>query len=240
MSSNARIVVGIDGCRNGQWVAVSRRPRAKSFGVDVLGSAAEILDVFPAAAVIGIDIPIGLSDAHPREADIAARQLLKWPRSSSVFPTPIRPILGARTREEASRLNRAADGRGYGAQALAILPRIRDWDDTLQVRRDRIATVFEVHPEVAFCALNRMQAIVASKKSLEGATHRRRLLDVAFGHARVGQVLESERRRDAADDDVLDALAVLWSALRIAAGKARSLPSAIPSDSAGIPMAIHY
>lgn len=238
--SPARTLVGIDGCRDGRWITVSQRPRAPSFTVALLGSADEILAAFPAPAVIGIDIPIGLSDAHGRQADAEARKLLGWPRSSSVFPTPIRPMLHAATREEASRIHKAVDGRGFGPHAWGIVPRIRDWDETLQARRDRIGSVFEVHPEVAFCALNGMQAIVASKKSVEGARIRRRLLAGAFGDAKVRQVLDSENRRGAADDDVLDALVVLWSTMRIARGIARSLPAEIPVDSAGIPMAIHY
>ena len=39
--------------------------------------------------------------------------------------------------------------------------------------------------------------------------------------------------------DVLDAFAVLWSARRIASGKAFHLPEEIETDAAGIPMTIY-
>jgi predicted RNase H-like nuclease len=44
----------------------------------------------------------------------------------------------------------------------------------------------------------------------------------------------------AAADDVVDALAALWSAERIHAGRAGSLTSPPAVDSAGLPMAIWY
>ena len=53
------------------------------------------------AAVVGVDVPIGLSDGKPRQCDIEARAVLRAPRASSVFPPPIRSALSAKTREEA-------------------------------------------------------------------------------------------------------------------------------------------
>lgn len=43
-----------------------------------------------------------------------------------------------------------------------------------------------------------------------------------------------------ADDDVLDAIAVLWTATRIARGEGRGLPDPPPRDPTGLPMEIVY
>lgn len=45
--------------------------------------------------MILIDLPIGLreDDCTPRPCDAAARECLGSPRSSSVFPTPVRAVL---------------------------------------------------------------------------------------------------------------------------------------------------
>ena len=45
---------------------------------------------------------------------------------------------------------------------------------------------------------------------------------------------------DVADDDVLDAIACLWTALRIAEGIAETLPENPPKDPEGLPMQIVY
>jgi len=79
-----------------------------------------------------------------------------------------------------------------------------------------------------------------SKRTEAGARERRRLLKRAFGIAAVVGVLSSAARRGAKDDDVLDALALLWTAERIARGEARSLPETIETDRVGLPMAIWY
>ncbi|WP_318639559.1 DUF429 domain-containing protein [Stenotrophomonas sp. STM01] len=47
-------------------------------------------------------------------------------------------------------------------------------------------------------------------------------------------------RRQAAKDDVLDALVALWSAERVAAGEAVSLPTLPVSDATGLATAIWY
>jgi predicted RNase H-like nuclease len=47
-------------------------------------------------------------------------------------------------------------------------------------------------------------------------------------------------KKHLADDDVLDAIAGLWTAHRIAAGTAKTLPDRAPRDSTGLPMEIVY
>ncbi|WP_337245761.1 DUF429 domain-containing protein, partial [Luteimonas sp. gir] len=66
--------------------------------------------------------------------------------------------------------------------------------------------------------------IAEGKKSEAGAAKRMQLLSAVLG-TQVEALLAAVPRRMAARDDVLDALVALWSAERVAAGIACSLPS---------------
>lgn len=71
--------------------------------------------------VLAIDIPIGLTAHGPRDCDILARKLLRAPRASSVFPAPVRAVLGATTYQEATSRSEAACGQRMSQQAFGIL-----------------------------------------------------------------------------------------------------------------------
>jgi len=231
-------LVGVDGCKQG-WVCVFVRTDAAP-AVCVLPTARNVLARFPSPAIIAVDIPIGLTDADRRACDIEARRCLRAPRASSVFPAPIRPILNCSSHHAASELHRTIDGRGFGAQAWGILPKIKEWDDALQSALARCSEVFEVHPEVCFWMLDSQRPMRYSKHTEEGARERRRLLNRAFGRATVVAVLNSLARQGAKDDDVLDSLALLWTAGRIERHEASSLPEKVETDRVGLPMAIWY
>lgn len=160
-------LVGVDGCPKG-WVAASLGEGAAVLDVCVHRHVAEVLAAYPDAVAIAVDIPLGLSESGDRACDRQARALLGRPRASSVFPTPIRPVLSAPTREQASRLRRAVDGRGVGAQAFALVARVREWDTVLRQHPSAAQRVFEAHPEVSFWALNGERALAASKRNPPG------------------------------------------------------------------------
>jgi predicted RNase H-like nuclease len=168
-----------------------------------------------------------------------ARRFVGGRRACSVFSAPVRGILDATSQPEASRRHRAIDGRGFGAQAFGLLAKIRAWDTVLQTDAHARAVVYEVHPEVSFAALNGGLGLAAGKKSEAGAAIRTQLLSAVYG-THMEALLAAVPRRLAARDDVLDAVAALWSAERIAAGVACSLPSPPGRDAVGLPMAIWY
>ncbi len=95
--------------------------------------------------------------------------------------------------------------------------------------------IYEVHPEVSFCALAGAH-LQHSKKTWNGLMVRRSLLREA------GTLLPD----DLLDvgcipaDDVLDAAVAAWSALRIAHGEAKTLPSEPEIDERGRAVAIWY
>jgi predicted RNase H-like nuclease len=237
MDAKQRQCVGVDGARHG-WLAVWEQGEALAWVV--YDNPTALCSAHRDATVIAVDIPIGLSDHGPRAPDVAARRFVGGKRASSVFSAPVRAIIDSTTQPEASRRHRAIDGRGFGAQAFAILPKIRIWDGLLTADAELQARVYEIHPEVSFAALNGGIGLAERKKSAGGAATRMALLGRDFGSERVQALVAGCPRRLAATDDVLDALVALWTAQRIAAGTAVSLPSPPQMDSAGLRTAIHY
>ena len=194
------LAVGVDGWRRG-WVAVALRDGR--FESAATGTLAAIVGRYPEAAAIGVDIPIGLPETGLRPCDVAARRLL-GPRRSSVFPAPVRAVLGARTYAEARRLQPS-----LSAQAFRLLPKIAE-AAALTDRR-----VVEVHPELSFWAMAGRH-LPAPKRTWAGQADRVALLR----EQGVRLPGELEGANDVPPDDVLDAAAAAWTAARVAAGRA--------------------
>jgi predicted RNase H-like nuclease len=231
--------LGVDGAKSG-WIAMWLGEDGLAWCV--YDSARELVDRHRGARVIAVDIPIGLSDRDGRQADIQARKFVGGRRACSIFSTPVRGILDAASQAEASRRHREIDGRGFGAQSFAILPKIRQWDELLQGDAHARQMVREIHPEVCFAALNGGlgHGLVDAKRTQTGMEKRIALLAPVFGQEQVMGLVQAMPRREAATDDVLDALVALWSAGRIAAGCAGSLPAPVMPDATGLPATIWY
>jgi predicted RNase H-like nuclease len=189
--------------------------------------------------VIAIDIPIGLTGSGPRTCDLLARKLL-GKRHSTVFPAPIRSALNACSRFEASKITRAVDGRGVGAQAWYIYKKVQDVDAYLRGNPSSQDKVFEVHPELSFMAWNEGVPILSPKRTADGFETRRRLVASRYGAGAFQQVRDRHPGNVVADDDIVDAFAALWTASRIYDGNASFIPDLPEVDSAGLRMAIAY
>lgn len=231
--------LGVDGAGAG-WIAVWRAGDTLAFAR--YPDAQALWGCHRGARVIVVDIPIGLPDSGPRASDALARRLLGPRRSGSIFPAPVRAILDAGTRLQASDAQRRIDGRGLSAQAFALFPKIRQWDSLVQSDPLARATVHEGHPEVSLAALRGGAGlgIEASKRTAEGQAIRIGLLGQVFGNDSVTALVRSVPRKLAATDDVLDALALLWTAERITRRQAMRLPDPPVQDASGLPMAIWY
>ncbi|MGE0466421.1 MAG: DUF429 domain-containing protein [Steroidobacteraceae bacterium] len=229
-----RALAGVDGCKGG-WVAVVESGGAvQAF---VVSSVTELVSKLNSDSLIAIDIPIGLTDSGARLCDVAARRFLKAPRASSVFPAPIRPILGAETYEDASRIHREADGKGISKQAFAIYPKIREVDYLLRSLPELQTRIREVHPEVSFAFWNDGRSLVAGKHSTEGAEEREGLINSVWPGVQAELSLRLPRST-VKRDDLNDAFAALWTATRIADGTSVTLPKEPPLDSVGLRMEI--
>lgn len=231
-------VAGADGCRAG-WFRASRELGSGALRFDRIERAADLLRRPPRPRVLALDMPIGLPEGGPRECDRQARVCL-GPRRSSVFPVPIRPALRARSRAEASAITRRRDGRRVSVQSWALVPKIREVDALLAADPAARGRLREVHPELCFWAWNGGRPMAAPKRSRDGRRERLRLVESWLG-ARVARRARGELGAcEVADDDILDALAALWSASRIARGIARTLPAEPAVDARGLRMEIAY
>lgn len=230
------VVGGVDGCPVG-WLLARTTRDSSQVGFHVYSRFEALLHENPDLDVIAVDIPIGLADSGARPTDSAARAFLGL-RGSSVFPAPVRAALKATTYDEACAASFAAHGKKLSKQTFAILPKIREVDDI--IRRDAAVAsrVREIHPEVSFCTWNADRPMSHPKRTGLGFAERLSLVESRFPGA-FEAARGSLRRKEAEDDDILDALAALWSAERIQRGVARCLPDgALQHDATGLPMAI--
>ena len=205
-------VAGVDGTKRG-WLAVILED-GRFAGAHVHARFTEILSAHD-AAVIAVDMPIGLVERGLRDADVAARQAVGRLRSS-VFMTPPRPVMDELEWAQALAAAREHMGSGISKQAFALLHRIREIDAHVGDAR-----VVEVHPEASFACLAGAP-LSDGKKTWSGTAQRRALL------AGAGIELPADlgEAGKAPVDDVLDAAIAAWSARRVARGDAMSLPPA--------------
>jgi predicted RNase H-like nuclease len=231
-------LIGVDGCRGG-WVVAASHGTLSGITFSVVDDLGPVITrAEQSAALIGIDIPIGLRDDGPRACDLAARRWLGRPRASSVFPPPCRAALAATTYRRACMLSRRALGLALTIECFNIVPKIRHVDALMTPGRQ--AFVREVHPELVFAILSgRGRGLAEPKRTAEGERLRLRLLcrvSPRFDPAAVRARLGLSR---VARDDVIDAVACLVAAQRIASGKAIVLPDGvIERDPRGLRMEI--
>jgi predicted RNase H-like nuclease len=228
-------VIGVDGCRAG-WIAViwSEQVQHRLFH-----TFADILKLD--AAIIAVDMPIGLPSLAGRDAEKAARQGLGQ-RKSSVFPIPARPaVMSADYRDAcAISLDHSDPPRKIAKQSFMLFPKIREIDALLTP--DMQARVHETHPEVSFWAMNGKYPVPLAKKArLQNASPgldlRRKLLKDA-GFPIKDLPMATYRKSDVGDDDLIDACACAWSARRILEGRALHFPDIDIRDQRGLLMRI--
>lgn len=208
-------LIGVDGCPGGWIVALEFADRSIAMDrwqSDRLGAVSRRSTV---QAVV-IDIPVGVPASGARSCDREARQLLGKARQASVFPAPSRPMLAATSYQQAQRIRQLTEGKGCSRQAFGIQAKVKEIDSLL--RLGAAAKLHEGHPELTFRELAGGRASAASKHTPEGRDLRRQLLAPHFPQM-PWLDLGSARKEDA-----LDALACLWTARRIAAGKAKWVP----------------
>ena len=226
------IVRGVDGCKGG-WLCLSLDVNAEKPAAQIFPDAKSLLESDP-GAITAIDIPIGLPSDKPRQCDIEARRLL-GPRRSSVFPAPVRSAVEAASYDLACAASETACGKKLSKQTYALLPRIRDLDCLLRQKPDLVNTVFEVHPEVCFFHWNNRRPMRYSKHSGFGFMERFQLVEQVYCGA-AEDIRQSVLPKDVSDDDILDALAALWTAHRIHSGNAVCISDKREKDEFGLPM----
>lgn len=225
-------IAGVDGCHAG-WLAFKVDLPIHDTSVEVVNLQTWLRERPPDLACVGIDIPIGLLEG-PRACDNAARKLLRQPRGSSVFPAPCRSALGAQTYGEASSINRQKTSRGLSQQAWGIAPKIKQVDDAITSECQQ--WTFEVHPEVCFWALNHRRPMAHNKKTQEGIAERIALLRRVFPEI---ETHLANRPARVGADDLLDAAAAAWTALKWRRNEAECVCTP-EHDEKGLAATIYY
>jgi predicted RNase H-like nuclease len=138
-------------------------------------------------------------------------------------------MLKASSYEEANQIGERVSGRKISIQCWSIIPQLIEMDDALTPGlQDK---VFEVHPEVCFCAMN-SGPVVKKKKEEAGRELRRSLLKQ---HLLIDPaIFYTALPSGALKDDLLDALAALWTAERAVRGIARRIPEEKQRDERGL------
>jgi predicted RNase H-like nuclease len=108
-------------------------------------------------------------------------------------------------------------------QSWYLFPKIKD---VQTIMHHENMNIYEIHPELSFRAMNNEKVILESKKTYEGFSIRNSLLAIHFKHFNFEEIRKQYAKKDVMDNDILDALAVLWSAKRIQTNKASFLPQA--------------
>lgn len=239
--------IGVDGCPAG-WIAV----RYDDDGYVNAGFYAEIDELWAShaetAETILIDIPIGLRENSnaKRPCDDTARQKLGHPRSSSVFPVPVRAAVQEDSYEAAKATQEAKTDGSLSAQAWAIAEKIEELDTFLRTEQPEAQGVIrEAHPEVCLWALNDEQVTAYSKTSQAAAAFSERvdILESADPDV-LTHIRDASRDLDAdvSLDDVIDAFALALTASP-QTGDLQTLPrqpTDDPGDPQGLPMEMVY
>lgn len=222
-------VWGLDGYKKG-WVAVSIDAQDKREFV-LLNSNTPQLD----AAMIMIDIPIGLPQSGYRGCDKAARLLLKGAQSR-VFIGLRRPLFDYLDDYPAANQWAKRDGMGLAKQAFNILPKIAAIDAIMTpTRQERFR---ESHPELVFARLDGGTPL-PSKHGCEGLRARRDIL-ARHGFETIDRWLEQLRGTGAKPDDLFDACVLALAACEAATGQAQRVTCPEARDAKDLRMDIWF
>jgi len=226
-------VAGVKSCRFG-WLAVIVQIDQDVISEEhrLCSSLREVLSLSPRPAVFAFNVPIGLLEEPARggrECDRQVRRILGKSRGSSVMSPPPRSSLDCPSFEQAHQW-------GLSRQAFSILPRAREMEQIINPERQ--AWIKEAHPEMSFFMMDGLKPVEERRNTVPGRDVRMSLLAQTFHQ--VEQGLTAFPGKDVTKDDVLDAYAAAWTALRVFGGEAGCVPEVPSCDSRGVEMAIWY
>ncbi|CCH49560.1 DUF429 domain-containing protein [Pseudodesulfovibrio piezophilus] len=232
--------VGVDACKCGWMAAIMDKTGVRC---EVFPEFAGIWDAHSDIQRLFVDIPVGLAAEGDRGADMEARRFLPPGFKSSIFNTPVRKALYARTNAEAKSINQELTGKSLSEQSLGISKKIREVDRWLQAHQKEQGKVFESHPEICFihCAGGPLSY---GKKDFLGTLERMKIVRkfVKSAEDLLVSVRERYTRTNVAADDILDAM-VLAVVAKECDGRPSFFPAGVeepPQDETGLPMAVWY
>lgn len=126
------LCVGVDGCKGGWVAAVIEQGELR---IEKYGNINELIAQYPKFDNLLIDMVIGLP-ADPKQydnrPDSTARRLIA-PRTSTIFAVPSRQAVYEETEEAQIKVNRSVLGKGLAKQTMAIIPKMRELMERVQI-----------------------------------------------------------------------------------------------------------
>jgi predicted RNase H-like nuclease len=231
------LVAGVDGCKAGWFVVIANANTGEITDFQRVNKLADLFQYSYKLSIIAVDVPIGLlSDAKSggRNCDILARGLLGHPRSSSVFSPPVRGALNhPENYSDANYANRKSSKEeiGISKQCFGIFPKIIEANTLINPELQNV--IKEVHPEVCFWKMGGEVSSFYSKRVIKGREERLNLLS-SVGFSCVSDVFGKYPRSEVQLNDIIDAAAACWTAIRILKGEAIRLPATPDRDTSGL------
>jgi predicted RNase H-like nuclease len=189
-------IFGIDGCKFG-WVVAEERVKG-DLSIRLIKDLNDLESISSQKSIAGIDIPLAIHEKGFRMADAEARTLLKS-RSSTIFSAPALETLHSDNYTAACEINESVCGKKISKQSWFLFSKIKE-------------------ARKIFCKPNK------KIKLYEGFKVRYKLVKKLFPKFDFEKIRASFKRCDVADDDILDAIAVLWSTQKIIANIASYVP----------------
>ncbi len=226
------VVVGVDGCKAGWFVVFADTEPGRPLTWKCVERFDDILNDPASPSIIAIDVPIGLLSAAQRggrPCDRVARELL-GKRRNSVFSPPVRAVLNwADDYRAACNANRSSspEGISISKQCFNIIPKIAEVDQAMTPSvQDRVK---EVLPELSFWKMGGNNPTRFPKKKTNGKIERIRLLE-ENGFWGITAAFAEHPRSAVQIDDMLDAAAACWTAIRIIYHNADRIPEGDDRD----------
>ena len=224
--------IGVDGCKGG-WIA-SVYDRG-SFEIKKYFSIEELVEANKNYNELLIDMVIGLqSNKYEVRPDNAARALIPG-RTSTIFAVPARQAVYADTREQIREANKNALGKDLPAQAIAIIPKMRELDEFLQENPTHKNRLKESHPEVCFSRLNG-SVVMSRKADGEGITERVGIIKQYMPEITEEYIYQEAKRFKCNADDIVDSIVLCITANLAAQGKTDVIPETVQEDVTGLKM----
>lgn len=231
------LVAGVDGCKAGWFVVFANANTGKLTDFQCVNKLSDLFQYPHPLGIIAVDVPIGLlssAKSGGRNCDILARKMLGRPRSSSVFSPPVRSALKYPDNySDANHANRKSsiEGIGISQQCFGILPKIIEIDKLVCPELQNV--VKEVHPEVCFWKMGGEMSSLHSKRTIKGKKERLKLLS-SVGFKSISNVFGDYPRSEVKLDDIIDAAAACWTAIRVLKRQAIRLPAIPERDICGL------
>lgn len=224
--------IGVDGCKGG-WIA-SVYDRG-SFEIKKYSSVEELVEANKNYDELLIDMVIGLqSNKNEVRPDNAARALIPG-RTSTIFAVPARQAVYADTREQIREANKNALGKDLPAQAIAIIPKMRELDEFLQNNPTHKNKLKESHPEVCFSRLNG-SVVMSRKADGEGITERVGIIKQYMPEITEEYIYQEAKQFKCNADDIVDSIVLCITANLAAQGKTDVIPKTVQEDVTGLKM----